>query len=196
MNYLGHLYFSNNDTDCMYANLFGDFVKGKDLSKYAPSVQQGIRLHRTIDSYIDNHPAVRELLHKLYPSLPKVAGIAIDLYFDHLLAKKWEEYHTIPLEQFIDTFHSFEIDQSNYENDLFNMVIRKMKEEKWLYHYKTMYGLTKACEGLSTRISFENVLHTAPDVFNELEIEIEKAFDLFMADAIPYFQNYFTSIKS
>ena len=56
MNFLGHLYFSNNNPELMYANLFGDFVKGKDLSMYSPQVQKGILLHRKIDDYIDNHP--------------------------------------------------------------------------------------------------------------------------------------------
>ena len=66
MNYLGHLYFSKNDFELMYYNLFGDFVKGSDLSRFPIKIQEGIRLHREIDHYIDHHPYVRKLLHKLY----------------------------------------------------------------------------------------------------------------------------------
>jgi len=69
----------------MNANLYGDFVKGRDYSKYPLIIQGGITLHREIDDFIDHHPLVLELLHELYAPLPKVAGIAIDLYFDHLL---------------------------------------------------------------------------------------------------------------
>ena len=36
----------------------------------------------------DNHPEVKYLLRNLYPYLPKISGIAIDLYFDHLLMGK------------------------------------------------------------------------------------------------------------
>jgi acyl carrier protein phosphodiesterase len=58
MNFLGHLFFSNNELQLMHANLYGDFVKGKDLSQFDSTIQTGIRLHRKIDSYIDHHPDV------------------------------------------------------------------------------------------------------------------------------------------
>ena len=84
MNFLGHLYFSNNDLELMYANLFGDFVKGKAMYNFPEKIQSGIQLHRSIDSYIDRHEDVRKLLKTLYPELPKVSNVAIDLFFDHL----------------------------------------------------------------------------------------------------------------
>ena len=93
MNFLGHIYFSNNDPELMYANLFGDHVKGADLSNYPDFVRKGIMLHRSIDHYIDHHPAVVNLLHELYQDLPKVAGIAVDIYFDPLLASQWNSFH-------------------------------------------------------------------------------------------------------
>ena len=85
----------------MQPNLFGDFVKGKDLSRYPEKIQEGILLHREIDNYIDHHPVILELIHELYIPLPKVAPIAVDLYFDHLLAKKWSEFHSLRLEDFV-----------------------------------------------------------------------------------------------
>jgi acyl carrier protein phosphodiesterase len=76
VNYLGHLFFSKNDTELMLANLYGDFVKGSNLEAYTESVQTGIRLHRSIDNFIDTHPDVLELKRLLYEDLPKVSGIA------------------------------------------------------------------------------------------------------------------------
>lgn len=191
MNYLGHLYFSNNDTELMYANIFGDFVKGKDLSRYPKKIQKGIRLHRTIDDYIDHHPAVIELMHELYAPLPKIAGIAIDLYFDHLLAINWSDYHNLPLDDFIEKFQTASIDREPYDKEFFWTVLSKMKEEEWLHHYQTTYGLTKACQGLSARISFPNVLHTAPQVFEENTQKIETCFHIFMTDAVPFYRDYY-----
>ena len=79
MNFLGHLYFSNNNLDLMVANLFGDFCKGKSYLSYPIETQRGVLLHREIDSYIDNHAEVLAIRKELYASLPKVSGIAIDL---------------------------------------------------------------------------------------------------------------------
>jgi len=183
MNFLGHLYFSNNDFALMQANLYGDFVKGKDLSNYPEKIQEGIGLHRRIDNFIDHHPAVIELLHKLYEPLPKVAGIAVDLYFDHLLAKNWKEFHTKEYDVFVNDFYN-SIDFSNkHYSDQFYVMLTKMKEINWLHYYQFMEGLEKSSFGLSKRISFPNELAKAPTVFVQFEKDITEAFQKYMIDA-------------
>lgn len=190
MNFLGHLYFSNNDIELMYANIFGDFVKGSNLSIYSAKVQEGVRLHRAIDSYIDTHPVVKELLHELYPSLPKVAGIAVDLFFDHLLAKHWNRFSDIDLESFLNPFYDFDLDESLYPEELFQFMILRMRKNKWMSHYKRLDGLEKACQGVSNRLSFPNTLFHGKDVFVLYQDLIEKAFFKFMDDAQTHFKGY------
>ena len=92
----------------MRPNLFGDFVKGNKFDHFPEIVVEGIRLHREIDSFIDNHPTVIDLLHVLYPKLPKVAGIAVDLYFDHILARDWRFYSDLTLTDFTLNFFNYE----------------------------------------------------------------------------------------
>lgn len=189
MNFLGHLYFSRNDTDLMLANLFGDFVKGKDLSHLRNKTQQGIFLHRSIDSYIDNHPAVHDLLQILYKPLPKVAGIAVDLYFDHILAENWKDFHDKKLADFIQEFYD-SIDLSHEEySPKFRFMIEKMVEHNWLYQYQFEHGLYKACQGVSRRLTFENPLSSGLDVFHEYRTEITQAFHLYMKEADVYLNN-------
>ncbi len=183
MNFLGHLYFSNNDFALMQANLYGDFVKGKDLSNYPEKIQEGIRLHRRIDNFIDHHPAVIELLHILYGPLPKVAGIAVDLYFDHLLAKNWNVFHDKEYDLFVNDFYA-SIDFNNVSySDQFYLMLTKMKEINWLHYYQFMEGLEKSSYGLSKRISFPNELANAPNVFVQFEKEITEVFHKYMIDA-------------
>lgn len=191
MNFLGHLYFSNNDLDLMYANLQGDYVKGKDLSEYTTIVQKGVTLHRAIDHFIDTHPAVKELLHELYPHLPKISGVAVDLYFDHLLARDWHMFHSKPLREFINEFYNHEpVFQSGFTPD-FKFMLDKMYEYDWLYQYQHLRGLSRASSGLSRRISFENNLHQAPHVYTMLQPQVESAFSTFMESANQYFEDYF-----
>jgi acyl carrier protein phosphodiesterase len=191
MNFLGHLYFSNGDVQLMHANLLGDFIKGKDLSRFPEIIRRGVKLHRTIDNYIDTHPLVKELLHELHEPLPKISGIAVDLYFDHLLAKNWSAYHSQDLYQFVQDFYHSTSEHAEHQSVEYNFMISKMKELDWLYNYRTHEGLTYACKGLSRRISFENSLGLAPDVYLEKEEVITLAFNKFMAEAIPYFEDYF-----
>lgn len=174
----------------MYANIFGDFVKGKDLSHHSQLVQKGIKLHRKIDDYIDHHPAVVKLTHHLYKQLPKVAGIAVDLYFDYLLAKNWKKYHSSDYITFIQTFENTEINRDTFPKQKFWNVLDRMKAGEWLKHSQTIYGLKKSSQGVSNMISFENVLDEAPEVFLQNEAMIEETFHQFMKEAIPYFDRY------
>jgi acyl carrier protein phosphodiesterase len=191
MNFLGHLYFSNNDTSLMYANLFGDFVKGKDLNRFSAVQKKGIILHRAIDQYIDHHPAVTDLMHQLYPHLPKVTGIAIDLFFDHLLAKQWDNYHSSSLTDFLANFYSVSIqDDPNYTEE-FKIFILQLKRHNWIASYPQFYALEKMSQGVSSRISFQNSLESAPIVFLQFESQIEQAFKRYMIDAQNYFPTYF-----
>jgi acyl carrier protein phosphodiesterase len=187
MNYLGHLFLSNNDTELMLSNLFGDFVKGKDLSQFRAKTQEGITLHRAIDNYIDTHPAVVELLHVLYPKLPKVSGIAVDLFFDHLLAKNWDKYHTESLGTFLNAFYS----GLNTENEEFTAefkhMIYHMVKVNWISYYPQLNGLEKALNGVSSRISFSNELKNGLPVFLENQSLIESTFEIYMKDAIVHF---------
>jgi acyl carrier protein phosphodiesterase len=193
MNFLGHLYFSQDDVQLQYVNLFGDFVKGRDLSRYSSFVQRGIKLHRTIDSYIDNHAEVRELMHQLYEKLPKISGIAIDLYFDHLLAKNWKEFHTLEYDSYLERFYNANVNYKDEFTTEFLILIERMKEYNWMHYYQFHDGLIKMCNGLSRRISFENKLSDAPIVFSENEELITEVFHNYMKDAKAYFKEYIAS---
>ncbi|TNF46491.1 MAG: DUF479 domain-containing protein [Bacteroidetes bacterium] len=190
MNLLGHLYFSQNDQRLMYANLYGDFFKGNDFTGLSPITKKGILLHRTIDDYIDHHPAVLDLLHKLYPDLPKVSGIAVDLYFDHLLAQQWQKYHPEPLDHFLEKFYLTSVNDNKDFSPEFNQFIEAMRKHNWISHYPTKEGLQKMCNGVSSRISFPNVLSKAPVIFEKQKEIIERTFELYMQDAKRYISEY------
>jgi acyl carrier protein phosphodiesterase len=180
MNYLGHLYFSNNDTSLMKANLYGDFVKGNKFHHLDPIVEKGIILHRQIDTYIDTHPIVNDLQRQLQGELPKVVAIATDLYFDHLLAREWSKFHSVPLDQFLEKFYT-ESGNNHYEfAPKFEHLLTKMREHRWINQYSSLEGLDKLCKGVAIRLSFENALTHAQPIFIKHQKIIEKAFFVFM----------------
>jgi len=191
MNFLGHLYFSNNDHELMYANLFGDSVKGKKYLDYPEEIQKGILLHRKIDDFIDHHSAVIELKRELYDELPKISSVAIDLFFDHLLAQKWNEYHSTPYALFLEEFYTYEPKNWNDYPVTFRAFMEIMRERKWLNYYPFEEGLVKSCQGVSSRISFPNNLFKAPDSFGKHQKLISETFQIYMRDAAVYLSNYY-----
>ena len=53
MNYLAHIYLSGNDPDLIFGNFIADAVPGKQYKNYSNRIQEGIILHREIDSFTD-----------------------------------------------------------------------------------------------------------------------------------------------
>jgi acyl carrier protein phosphodiesterase len=184
MNFLGHIYLSNDDLDLMHANLFGDFVKGRDLSIYAPKVQSGILLHRQIDSYIGQHEDVRQLIRLLSPSLPKVASVAVDIYFDHFLSKYWSQFHAKTLYDFLNAFYNHKINEDDYPNELFLQTLFRLKKGKWLSEYVNLDGIELSCIGVSRRISFPNALMNGRMVLENNYDLVKEVFFKYMENVV------------
>lgn len=173
----------------MHANLFGDFVKGRNLEIYEPKVQMGIVLHRKIDSYIGQHEEVKKLTKILSPSLPKVASVAVDIYFDHFLSKHWNQFHSDKLDNFLESFYSYKIKEEHYPNKLFLKVLFYLKKEKWMSEYIHLDGIEAACVGVSRRISFPNALINGRIVLENNYDLIEEVFFKYMNDVIYWLKN-------
>ena len=189
MNYLGHLYFSEKDKELMYANLFGDHVKGRDLSAFPSLIQKGIKLHRSIDYFIDNHIEVKKLKLEMYEVMPKVSGIAVDLLFDHLLAKNWNLFSNQDYHSFLEEFYSYHPILNEYYTAVFISFIENLKKYRWIDVYEQEFGLVKMSEGGSKKISFENKLALLPEFYKNNSEWVDQVFLVFMKDAQAYFQN-------
>ena len=171
----------------MQANLYGDFIKGSNLSHLPEVLQQGIQLHRKIDDFIDHHPVVHELLVELRPELPKVAGIAVDIYFDHLLAKNWKQFHPQPLEAYLEYFYSHaNTDNKDYSAD-FRTFLKAMIRHDWMSYYPDPDSIDKMCRGVSSKLSFESALVNGKAVFAMHEKRITACFFEYMSAANEYF---------
>lgn len=194
MNYLGHIYFSFDDLDMMYANLNGEYIKGSNYSNLPPKIRKGIQLHRFIDTVIDTYPPVLALKQDLYADLPKVSGLAIDLFFDHLLAKHWKRYHTSPFFEYLDTFYQYKpVWESDFHPDFVTHVAR-MREVKWMNYYPRTEGLEKSCLGVSSKLSFPNKLADAPEVFYKKEQQIQTCFEQYMSDSELRIYNFYLQL--
>ena len=59
---------------------------------FQADIQAGIRAHQKIDVYSDNHPVCRAARQRLQPPYRRFAGILLDVYFDHFLARGWSRH--------------------------------------------------------------------------------------------------------
>lgn len=101
MNLLAHLWLADRSGTSAAGQILGDVVKGRlDAPRFDARIDQGIRLHRAIDSLSDAHPAHRLLRARFHPPLRRYAGIIVDIGFDHALARHWPRYSSETLDTF------------------------------------------------------------------------------------------------
>ena len=106
MNFLAHLYLSGDNVHVRLGNFIGDHVKGKAFTHYPPDVQKGILMHRAIDSFTDNHLATAESKRLLRSGYGKYAGVVVDVFYDHVLAKNWSTFSGTELNIFAQKTYS------------------------------------------------------------------------------------------
>jgi acyl carrier protein phosphodiesterase len=90
----------------MLGNFIGDYVKGSKYKEFPEQVAFGIKLHRSIDLFTDQHPDVRKCIELLKPGYGRYGGIVVDVFFDHFLAANWTEHSIYTLRDFSKHAHA------------------------------------------------------------------------------------------
>ncbi len=153
MNYLAHIHLAHLTNTSMLGNFLGDFVKGSDLSHLAVEHQQGVRLHRKIDSYTDRHAEVKALREIFPKSIRRMSGVVIDVYFDHLLCQHWSAFSDHNLDNLLDGFY-LEIERhSNLIGGRFPHVRAGLIEYRWLSDYQELASCERALYQIEKRLN-------------------------------------------
>lgn len=105
MNYLAHIYLSGNDRKVQIGNFIGDAVKGSSYTNYPDLIAKGVLMHRAIDDYTDNHPLIIETVRNLRPHFGRYSAVLLDIFFDHLLASRFDEFSSSSLNRFAWRFY-------------------------------------------------------------------------------------------
>jgi acyl carrier protein phosphodiesterase len=184
MNFLAHLYLSQNNTNIMIGNFIADHVRGNHLGHYTKEIQLGIILHREIDTFTDTHEIVRKSKRRLHERYRHYDGVIIDIFYDYFLAKNWANYSAIPLSIYANTINQlFEKKSSELPVKSQNF-IKYMIEYNILYNYQFKEGIQKVLNGMNHRTKGKSQMNLALEDLNSLEKELEEDFTLFFKDLI------------
>lgn len=152
MNYLAHLHLGGDQPEQLLGSLYGDFVKGSLQGRFPPAVEAAIRLHRRIDSFTDQHPLVLTALARFPRERRRFAGIALDVFFDHCLARHWRDYADAPLADFTQRFYRVLLAEPALPGRLARMA-PFMAADDWLGSYADFAVLEQVFEGIARRLS-------------------------------------------
>ncbi|MDQ2753415.1 MAG: ACP phosphodiesterase [Bacteroidota bacterium] len=186
MNYLAHAYLSFGKPDILAGNMISDFVKGKQKFKYSEGVQNGIVLHRMIDTFTDSHEATHAAKQYFKEAVGLYAGAFADVVYDHFLALDETQHTPQQLEEFtIKTYRTLD-DYVAIFPARFAQMFPYMKTQNWLYNYRTVDGINKSFGGVVQRAAYLNSSEAVFDAFLNHYNELKVCYEVFFFDVKKY----------
>lgn len=182
MNFLAHIYLSGESDELKIGNFIGDFVKASDMEQYNENINQGIRMHWAIDEFTDHHPVVQKSKERLRPKYGHYAGVIVDIYYDHFLARNWKDYHTEDLRQYVDKqYKMLENHISILPKKVVDMLPFMIKYD-WLYNYQYFDGIERVMHGMANRSSFNSKMEQSVVELKKYHKEFKKEFQEFFPE--------------
>lgn len=152
MNYLAHLHLGGQKPAQLLGSLYGDFVKGLLPGRFPADIEDAIRLHRRIDAFTDAHPLIKQAMARFPTERRRYAGIVIDVFFDHCLARDWARYSDVPLQAFIRKVYQVLANEPALPERL-AIIAPRMAAQDWLGSYVDFESVGDALAGISRRLS-------------------------------------------
>ncbi|WP_299062364.1 acyl carrier protein phosphodiesterase [uncultured Polaribacter sp.] len=166
----------------MIGNFIADHIRGNKYDGFSKEIQQGILLHREIDTFTDAHEIVRKSKRRLHVRYKHYDGVIIDIFYDYFLAKNWANYSAIPLDVYTAAVYTL---FDKIKDDLpvkSQNFINYMIEYNILFNYQFKEGIAKVLNGMNSRTKGKSQMNLAIEDLNILENELEEDFTVFFKD--------------
>jgi acyl carrier protein phosphodiesterase len=184
MNFLAHIYLSGDNDLIKIGNFMADGIRGKHFESYPLEIQKGIILHRTIDTFTDAHPIFRQSTKKLHEKYHHYAGVIVDVFYDHFLAKNWNTYSDEKLDDFVARFYQSLHDNHINLSERTKGMMPYMIEHNWLVSYQTVEGINRILTQMDQRTKNESKMRFATNELSEFYPEFEEEFTNFFQELI------------
>lgn len=191
MNFLAHAYLSYKNPDIVTGNLISDFVKGKSRYDYPLTIQEGITLHRAIDTFTDEHRvnvATRRLFRE---AVGKYAGAFLDIVYDHFLAADPLVFPGNRLPEFSQWVYASVETNLAVCPPAFVQTFPHMKNNDWLAGYREEIKLHRSFQGMVYRAAYLDDVEPAWRVFEEKKAQFEAAYQHFFPELMLFVNDYF-----
>ena len=178
MNYLAHLHLGGQRPGQLLGSLDGDFVKGRLQGQFPAEIEDAITLHRQIDVFTDRHGLVDIALSRFSLTRRRYAGIVLDVFFDHCLARDWALYADSSLPVFTADVYRVLAAEPQLPERLAR-IAPYMAADDWLGSYREFAVLDQVLRGISRRLSRPEELAAAMQELERLYEPLSEDFRLF-----------------
>jgi acyl carrier protein phosphodiesterase len=186
VNHLAHLFLAGHSAESLIGNLAGDFVKGALGERFPSAIREGIAQHRRIDAFTDSHPSVAAFRRVLTTEHGHYSRVIADMFFDHFLACRFDEYAGESLQSFLARTFATIDPHVEMLPGMLRVLYPRIRDEQWLQSYREVEGIRFALANMSRRFSRRPHLETAARHLVDSRAELERRFEEFMPDVIAF----------
>ena len=179
MNLLAHALLAAPDADLMFGSLIGDFVRGRIDPDLPPGVRAGIALHRAIDTYTDAQQDVAAARQLFDAPLRRYAGVLLDIWFDHLLAREWSFHSSEALDDFSRHVRALLDARANLVPERMRRFVAYLNAHDLPAAYRDVSMIDEVLHGVSRRFTRENPVAEALPVLVALDAPLLACFRAF-----------------
>lgn len=190
MNFLAHVWLAGDAPADRLGGLIGDFVKGPLPAGLPAALAAGVQLHRSIDVFADMHPAFLRSRARVSAPRRRVAGVMVDMFYDHLLARHWVAFHPDPLEAFTARQYRLMAEHRALLPPRLVSILPRMCADDWLSAYRSTDVVAAALERMATRLRRTNPLPGSGAELLEHYAGFEADFFAFITDARNFAETY------
>ncbi|MEM8895587.1 MAG: acyl carrier protein phosphodiesterase, partial [Bacteroidota bacterium] len=89
------------------------------------------------------------------------APVIVDVYYDHFLARFWDQYHSTPLPEYTTQFYASIHKHYDLLPERAQRMFTYMSMDNWLLGYGEVEGIRQALGGMSRRTKFDSGMEKA-----------------------------------
>ena len=188
MNYLAHSYLSFSDGQIV-GQFLEDFIPNKERFSFENSVNQGIALHRAIDTFTDSHPEISAAKKIFSPLVRLYSGAFVDVAFDYFLA------NSLPQDFLLE--HSQRVYRALHQHydilpDRLRQMLQRMEMDNWFYNYRNDWGIEFSMKNVLNKAKYLDPNIAVFEVFLNNKSELQTHFDKFF----PELENYCREVNA
>ena len=195
MNFLAHIYLSGDADLIKIGNFMADGIHGKNFDFFPIDIQKGILLHRAIDTFTDSHPIFRQSTKRLHSNYHHYAGIIVDIFYDHFLAKNWSTYSDEKLDDYILRFYQSLQDNFEVLTEKTQKMMPYLITQNWLLRYQTIDGIELILEKMDHRINRNSTMRLSVAELTQFYLEFEYEFTTFFEELREYVNHKIATLK-
>lgn len=183
MNFLAHAVLAEKAPALMVGGVVGDWIKGGLPGCLPADLAQGVALHRAIDGFVETHPAFRCSRSRVSPARRRYAGVLVDIFYDHVLARDWERFHSDALPLYCQSIYRQIEARLDELPESASFAMRLMAQENWLQRYAELDGIADVLSRMSQRARRPNPLAGGEVEFLAEAAGFAAGFEHLLADA-------------